>query len=63
MELLPNVLGRAKEPFPTPVRTLDALHLASILFLRESVPTLELASYDDRLLAAGRALEIRIAPL
>jgi hypothetical protein len=63
MELLPNVLGRAKEPFPTPVRTLGALHLASILFLRERVPTIELASYDDRLTAAGRALGIRIAPL
>lgn len=63
MELLPNVLGRAKEPFPTPVRTLDALHLASILFVRERVPTIELASYDDRLLAAARALQIRIAPL
>jgi predicted nucleic acid-binding protein len=63
MELLPNVLGRAKEPFPTPVRTLDALHLASLLFLRGRVPGVELASYDDRLLAAARALEIRIAPL
>jgi hypothetical protein len=61
MELLPNVLGRAREPFPTPVRTLDALHLASILFLRDRVPTIELASYDDRMLAAARALEIRIA--
>ena len=61
MELLPNVLGRAKEPFPVPVRTLDALHLASILFLRERVPTIELASYDDRLTAAARALGIRVA--
>jgi hypothetical protein len=63
MELLPNVLGRAKEPFPAPVRTLDALHLASILFLRERAPAIELASYDDRLLAAARALGIRTAPL
>jgi hypothetical protein len=63
MELLPNVLGRAREPFPTPVGTLDALHLASLLFLRERVPGIELASYDERLLAAARALEVRIAPL
>jgi predicted nucleic acid-binding protein len=63
MELLPNVLGRAKEPFPTAVRTLDALHLASILFVRERVPTIELASYDDRLTAGARALGIRIAAL
>ncbi len=63
MELLPNVLDRAKEPFPAPVRTLDALHLASILFLRERVPAIELASYDDRLAATARALGIRIVPL
>lgn len=35
LEMLPNVLARALEPFATPVRTLDALHLASIEFLRE----------------------------
>lgn len=63
MELLPNVLGRAKEPFPAAVRTLDALHLASILFLRERVPAIELASYDERQLAAARALGVRIAAL
>jgi predicted nucleic acid-binding protein len=63
MELLPNVLARATEPFPAAVRTFDALHLASILFLRERVPTIELASYDDRLTAAARALGIRIATL
>src|SRR3990170_4686524 len=34
LELAPPVLARATEPFPTPVRTLDALHLASIDFLR-----------------------------
>ena len=34
IELAVPVLGRALEPFPVPVRTLDALHLASIEFLR-----------------------------
>ena len=61
MELAPNVLARATEPFPAAVRTLDALHLASILFLRERVPAIELASYDERLTASARALGIRIA--
>jgi len=28
LELHPKVLERALQPFPTPVRTLDALHLA-----------------------------------
>jgi predicted nucleic acid-binding protein len=34
LELAAPVLARALEPFPTTVRTLDALHLASVEFLR-----------------------------
>src|SRR5207248_3261651 len=34
VELAPPVLSRALEPFARPVRTLDALHLASMEFLR-----------------------------
>jgi predicted nucleic acid-binding protein len=62
LEMLPNVLARALEPFPAPVRTLDALHLASIEFLRGQGQAVELASYDDRLIHAAEALGIRIAP-
>ena len=58
IELAPPVLARALEPFPIPVRTLDGLHLASIEFLRARRQTVELASYDQRLLAAARALRI-----
>ena len=60
VEMIPLVLVRALEPFPIPVRTLDALHLASIEFLRRRGQTLELASYDDRLLAAATSLGIRV---
>ena len=63
VELAPPVLARALEPFPIPVRTLDALHLASIVFLLGRGQTVELASYDDRLVAAAQALAIPIAPL
>jgi predicted nucleic acid-binding protein len=63
LELLPNVLSRALEPFATPVRTLDALHLASMAFLRERDTTLALASYDERLVASAAALGIPIAAL
>jgi hypothetical protein len=55
------VLARALEPFPTPVRTLDALHLASIEFLRARKQDVRLACYDDRLTAAARLLGIPIA--
>jgi predicted nucleic acid-binding protein len=62
LELLPEVLKRALEPFPAPVRTLDALHLASIEFLLGKGQAVELASYDERLLSAARAMRIAIAP-
>ena len=63
IELAPPVLERALEPFPTPVRTLDALHLASIEFLRDREQSVELASYDSRLTTAARALGIPIVAL
>lgn len=58
VELTPPALARALEPFPVPVRTLDALHLASMEFLRAQGQVVTLASYDDRLLDAARALKI-----
>jgi len=61
LEMTPPVLGRALEPFPLPVRTLDALHLAFLEFLRGQGQDVALASYDERLLAAGRRLGVRIA--
>lgn len=60
LELSPIVLARALEPFPVPVRTLDALHLASMVYLRERDDSLTLASYDERLVRAARALEIDV---
>ncbi len=63
VELAPPVLARALEPFPVAVRTLDALHLASIEFLRGRGQTIALASYDERMLAAARALAIPLFEL
>jgi hypothetical protein len=61
--LTPPVLARALQPFPVPVRTLDCLHLATIEFIRGQGETVELASYDNRLLAAARALGIALSQL
>lgn len=58
LELSRPVLARALEPFPKPVRTLDALHLASIEFLRQIGQEVRLASYDRRLNDAARSLSI-----
>jgi len=63
LELTPIVLGRALEPFPVPVRTLDALHLATMEFLRVQGQRIELATYDTRLLAGARALGIPVRSL
>ena len=58
IELAPPVLARALDPLPIAVRTLDALHLASIEFLRARGQTVALASFDERLLAGARALHV-----
>jgi predicted nucleic acid-binding protein len=63
VELLPPVLARALEPFPTAVRTLDALHLATIEFLREHRQDVALASYDERLAASASALGVARADI
>jgi predicted nucleic acid-binding protein len=63
LELAPPVLTRALEPFPVPVRTLDALHLASMDFLRAQRQPVVLASYDTRMLEAARRMKIDIADL
>ena len=58
LELSAPVLARALGAFPIPVRTLDALHLASLDYLRRQGQIVELASYDRRMTAAARAMDI-----
>jgi hypothetical protein len=64
LEMDKRVLARALEPWPIPVRTLDGLHLATLDSVRRDAgETVELASYDGRMLAAARALGIALAGL
>ena len=56
IEMVPPVLARALKPFPAPVRTLDAIHLAAIEFIRSQGASVQLASYDDRLAGVARLL-------
>ena len=63
LELSPVVLGRALEPFPEPVRTLGALHLASLEFLRGRRLDVRLATYGRRMSAAAQALGIPLVAL
>jgi predicted nucleic acid-binding protein len=62
IELVSPVLERALEPFPIPVRTLDALHLASVAFLRNLGSDVSLATYDTRMRRAAEALGLPLAP-
>jgi hypothetical protein len=58
IEMVGPVLKRTLQPFPVAVRTLDAIHLAALEFVRAQKQDVLLASYDDRLLAAARLLGI-----
>ena len=58
IEMVPPVLRRALHPFPVPVRTLDAIHLAAIEFIRAQGASVQLATYDERMVGAARLLGI-----
>lgn len=60
VELAPTVLARAADPFPEPVRTLDALHLATALFLAGRGQLTGFATYDERLARAARAVGLTV---
>lgn len=61
IDLDASALGRALKPFPISVRTLDAIHLSTIVFLQGRGITLELATYDKRMAQAAAAIGISIA--
>jgi len=61
VELAPKVLSRAAEPFPEGVRTLDALHLATALFLAERGQVTGVATYDERLARAARSVGLAVS--
>ena len=65
LELGPSVLARALDPFPgsNQLRTLDAMHLASCAYLVEHGQEVALASYDRRMTAVARAMEISLFEL
>lgn len=59
----PEVVERARQPFPgEPIRTLDAIHLATLLVARSALAGLALLSLDRRVRAAGVGLGIVLRP-
>jgi hypothetical protein len=63
LELSPLVLRRVLDPFPVPLRTLDAIHLSSIDYLRSQQLKVQLATYDKSMGLAARALKIPLERL
>lgn len=63
MAIGPAVLDRARRPFPVePLRTLDALHLASALTAMETLGDVAVLSLDRRVRTAARASGLELLP-
>jgi predicted nucleic acid-binding protein len=62
LELEPAIRMRAGGPFALPLRSLDAIHLASALLWQEAHPNEELvmATHDERVARASRAHGLRV---
>jgi predicted nucleic acid-binding protein len=59
----PEVVERARRSFPgNPIRTLDAIHLASVLAARSAVAGLELLSLDDRIRDVAKKVGLKVLP-
>jgi len=59
-EISSDVLDRAAEPFPLYVASLDAIHLATALLVREDRPDLVFATHDQKLGLAARSLGFEV---
>jgi uncharacterized protein len=55
-----SVLQRAADPFPTLIRTLDAIHLATALLVRTDYADMVFATHDAQLAIAARAVGFKV---
>jgi predicted nucleic acid-binding protein len=55
-----SILERAADPFPTTLGTLDGIHLATALELREEHPDLAFATHDRQLATAAIAVGFEV---
>lgn len=63
LRIAPEIVDRARRPYPgEPIRTLDAIHLASLLVGRSAVRGLGLLSLDDRVRQAAKRLGVEVVP-
>ncbi len=58
-----EVAERARRPFPAePIRTLDAVHLATAVLARSLVPDLAVLSLDERVRRSAEQMGFRVLP-
>ena len=63
LDISDRVAAGARETFPhEPVRTLDAMHLASAQVFMEALGSLHMLSFDDRVRHNAKALGMTVAP-
>ncbi|MEZ4423522.1 MAG: type II toxin-antitoxin system VapC family toxin [Gemmatimonadota bacterium] len=63
IDLSDALVRESFESLPKGLRTLDALHLASALFLRDQGVDVRIATYDGRLAAAASEMGFGLYPL
>jgi predicted nucleic acid-binding protein len=62
-DLAAEVVERACRPFPAePIRSLDAIHLATAVLARSVVPELVLLSLDERIRRSAAQMGFRVVP-
>jgi len=63
LRLSQDVIERARQHFPSdPIRALDALHVASALAVRASLPSIAMLSLDERVRRVARSLGLPVLP-
>jgi hypothetical protein len=63
LRIAAEIVDRARQPFPgDPIRTLDAIHLASLLVARSAIVGLRLLSLDERVRQAANGLGVAVEP-
>lgn len=55
-----RILERAAAQMPSPVGTLDAIHLSTAVALKKRFPDLVLATHDEEMALAASALGLRV---
>src|SRR5262245_4607080 len=58
--ITPAILARASEPFPTPLGTLDAIHLATAIEAAHDLQPFVLATNDAELALAARSMGLEV---